>query len=198
MKTSSVITIFAIMILANYNTYCSIPYSYQPDDSPASIEQQMAVQQQDTTSISQSDVWLTFRQIYQQGLSKGLSMTNFSYEEFNDLIKNCGLNWDNYLDGVFEDSIGQVDPMSTWKMLFTQGDVFSNIYFDRTDFKAACPIGFLYYVAGIDEGLRSGGAGASAKENSLTSLFLFGFRLREDYINNIEPLFYKQTNLTNN
>lgn len=198
MKHPSVITIFVVMMLVNYNTYCSKPYTNQPDDSPVSIEQQMDMQKQDTTSISRSDVWLTLRQIYQQGLSKGLGMTNFSYEDFNDLIKNCGLNWDNYLDGVFEDSIGQVDPMSTWKMLFTQGDVFSNIYFDRTDFKAACPIGFLYYIAGIDEGLRSGGAGASVKETSLTALFLFGFRLREDYINNIEPLFYKQTNLTNN
>ncbi len=198
MKIQSIITIFTAMIIVNCSVCCSITNPDQPDNTPPDIEQQMAVQQQDTTSTSQSDVWLTFRQIYQQGLSKGLSMTNFSYEEFNDLIKNCGLNWDNYLDGVFEDSIGQVDPMSTWKMLFTQGDVFSNIYFDRSDFKAACPIGFLYYVAGIDEGLRSGGAGASAKENSLTSLFLFGFRLREDYINNIEPLFYKQTNLTNN
>lgn len=60
-------------------------------------------------------------------------------------------------------------------------------------------IDFLQETAstGKDEGLRSGGAGTSAKETFLPTPFLFGFRLREDYINNIEPLFYTRTNLIN-
>ena len=76
-------------------------------------------------------------------------------------------------------------------MLSTRGDVFSNIYFDRSDFDTACPIGFIYYLAGIDEGIRSGGAETIAKSVSLTNLFLLGPKFRESYITDVEPTFYK-------
>ena len=113
MKHPSVITIFVVMMLVNYNTYCSKPYTNQPGDSSASIEQQMDMQKQDTTSISQAEVWLTFRSIYAEGVAVGLNMAGSSYEDFSAMIKKCRLNWNDYLNGVFEDSIGQVDPMST-------------------------------------------------------------------------------------
>lgn len=156
------------------------------------IEDQMDIQKQDTTTIKQADVWIIFRDIYENGLVKGLGMAETPYESFKNLTEACGVKWDDYLNGVFSDRITEVDPFATWKMLSTKGDVFSNIYFDRSDFKATCPIGFIYYLAGIDEGIRSGGAETIAKSVSLANLFLLGLQLRESYITDVETTFYEQ------
>lgn len=160
------------------------------------IEDQINIQKQDTTTITHTDVWIIFRDIYENGLGKGLGMAETSYENFKNLTEACGVKWDDYLDGIFTDGIAEVDLFATWKMLSTKGDVFSNIYFDRSDFKAACPIGFIYYLAGVDEGIRSGGAETIAKSVSLANLFLLGLQLRESYITDVEPTFYEQKNNT--
>ena len=155
------------------------------------IEDLINIPKQDTTTIDRTEIWIIFRGIYESGLVKGLSMAERSYESFKTLTEACGVKWDDYLDGVFSDGIAEADPYATWKMLSTRGDVFSNIYFDRSDFDTACPIGFIYYLAGIDEGIRSGGAETIAKSVSLTNLFLLGPKFRESYITDVEPTFYK-------
>lgn len=193
MRSLAIIMILAATLCGSCESNQSKEANTQSCDKVISIEEQINIQQQDTTTISRAEIWLTFRNIYEDGLVKGLGMAESSYENFKNLTQACGVEWDGYLNGIFADGISQVDPFSTWKMLSTKGEVFSNIYFDRSDFKAACPIGFMYYVAGVDEGVRSGGAEPAAKEASLANLFLLGLQLREIYMNDVEPLFYEQS-----
>lgn len=150
-------------------------------------ERRKRIQMEDATQISHEYVYSIFRSIFEKGLMDGLAMTMTSYDEFRDLVTATGLDWETYLDGVFYDGIKKVDPLSAWKMIPTKGELFSNIYFDPNDYKYSCPLGFLYYIVGLDEGIKSGGAESSVKEESLSSLFLFGITMREKYIDTVEP-----------
>ena len=187
----SILSILFVFTGCNLNpaTTTSVkPVSMQKTTRAELTQRQREIQMNDTTRISQDESFLIFRGIFEDGLQYGFLFCQADYNYFQKLIHASGLKWNEYLNGVFLDGVASVDLMSTWKMIYTVGDVYKNVYFDLTEVTPPLPLGFLYYVAGVDEGIRSAGAGQSAKDSSLTHLFIFGAGLRESYDSKMDSL----------